>query len=226
MTTAKKTAPAKKAAAAKSTASTPETPVSEDATTTEDTATPAGTDAAPLDSPDETPDSADGDSTETPADGGDGGSDHIKAASGNIESGPMTGVNAPPEDTARPPATIVNTAPDAAPLDPPADSHTQMQPKHGHDDSTTNHTYAAAGGRTIAGETHRRIVDADGNDVAAEDLFLDAGPASPFLIASRRLSEVFTYQGAKTETRRLLFTAGASIPRAQAEQLKAAMQRG
>lgn len=223
MTTAKKTAPAKKAAAAKSTASTPETPVSEDATTTEDTAPPAGTDAAPLDPPDETPDSADGDSTETPA---DGGSDHIKAASGNIESGPMTGVNAPPEDTARPPATIVNTAPDAAPLDPPADSHTQMQPKHGHDDSTTNHTYAAAGGRTIAGETHRRIVDADGNDVAAEDLFLDAGPASPFLIASRRLSEVFTYQGAKTETRRLLFTAGASIPRAQAEQLKAAMQRG
>jgi hypothetical protein len=138
------------------------------------------------------------------------------------DAGPGTGRAAEAETTARPPATIVNESPAAAPLDPPADSHTQREPEHGHKGSSTDQTYAEVGGQTIAGENHVRLVDADGNTVSPDSLFNDVDPKFTYVEAAGRVYEEFTYPNTKRPVKRLLYVEGARVPRSQADRIKAA----
>lgn len=137
------------------------------------------------------------------------------------DSGPGTGREAPPEETARYPSTVVNS--DSTPLDPPADSHTQAEPEQGHAASTTDNVYAEAGGRTIAGEDYSRLVDAEGNEVSADSLFDDGDKSKTFVTVKMRVYEEFYYPNTNEPAKRLLFAEGRRVPRAQAERIKAAL---
>jgi hypothetical protein len=189
--------------------------------------TSGSTEAAPLDAPgsdgnadadaDNPGDADPGDADPGDADQGDNADGGSTAARSNaVEAGPQTGAAALPENTARPQATIVNETPGAAPLDPPADSHLQRQPSLGYSRSSTDQTYAAAGGRTIAGEDHVALVDSDGNPVDVSTLFYRENNRATHVIATKRVSEVHTTLGAKTTSKRLLFPEGARVPLAQA----------
>lgn len=136
---------------------------------------------------------------------------------GEFDAGPGTGKDAPPENTARYPSTVVN--PDSAPLDPPADAHTQTQPEQGYNDSSTNHVYAAAGGRTIAGEDHARFVDQDGTEIAPGDMF-DDDPSKTYVTAKQRIYEEFYYQNTNEPARRLLYAQGRRVPRFVADRVR------
>lgn len=221
MTTAKKAAAAKKTAAsapaAKADAQTTDT--------TETTTTPAdgSAEAAPLDAPTGDADGSQDDSQDDggeQGDGADGGS--TAARSNSVESGPQTGAAAPAENTARPPATIVNDTPGAAPLDPPADHHLTRQPKDGYKTSSTDQTYAEVGGQTIAGENFVGLVDSDGDPVDVSTLFHRESDRATHVVATKRVSEVFTTPNAKTPSKRLIFAEGARVPLAQALRIEAA----
>lgn len=220
MTTAKKAAAAPKktaASAATSDATTDETPTTP---TTDEAGTPEPTpaDAAPLSAPTDTSD-GDGTGDET-ADPEDTGS--TEAHSGSVERGPMTGVAATPETGARPPATIVNESPDAAPLSPPADHHLQREPASGHPTSSTDQTYAEVGGQTIAGENHVGLVNRAGERVDIDSLFQDPGGRHTHVVCTERVYELFTYPGTRRAEKRLIFPKGALVPRAQAARIQAA----
>lgn len=201
MTTAKKTTAAKKTAASRSTSSSVKDETTQDQTT-----------------PDES--GADGNDG-TDSSQGDG----APLGQTRQDFGPgTTGGEAPPErEGSRPPATIVNGDPNAAPLDPPADSHTQTQPALGYDTSTTDQAYAEAAGRTIAGENHLRLVDDDGNELSADDLFDESDPNLTFVTTKQRINEVFTYPNTNRESGRLMYVAGARVPKFQAARIKAAV---
>lgn len=134
------------------------------------------------------------------------------------DSGPGTGQEAPPERHPRYPSTVVNS--DASPLDPPADTHTQVRPLPGHAASTPDMVYAEAGGRTVAGEDHVGLVDADGESVSIDGLF-DDDPRFTYVIANQRVFEEFYYPNTTEKARRLLFVKGQRLPRYQAERIKA-----
>lgn len=155
-----------------------------------------------------------GDQTEQgTSDGGE------QVPSGN--SGPGTGVEAPEESTPRPPATMLDLgSTESGPLDPPGDARQQIQPEKGYNESSTDHVYAATGGRTIAGEDHLRLVDEDDNELGADDLF-DDDPKRTWVTAKVRVYEVFQYPHTTEEAKRLLFAAGRRVPREQAEKIKA-----
>jgi hypothetical protein len=138
--------------------------------------------------------------------------------------GPGTGTTAPGEGTSRPPASIVNTDPGAAPLAPPADHPTQTEPEQGHASSSTDQVYAAAAGQTIAGENHKRLVDQRGNTLSADDLFTDPGGLHTYLVVKVRVFEEFTYPNTKRTSRRLLYVPGAKVPRFQAARLMDAVR--
>lgn len=212
MTTAKKAAaPAKKAAAS--------APAKDDAQTTE---SPTPTEAAPLDAPAADPVN-DADAEKSSDGSGDAAEDGSTVARSNaVETGPQTGVAAPAENTARPPATIGNETPGASPLDPPADQHTQRQPELGHPTSSTDHTYAEVGGQTIAGENLVRLVDSRGEAIDVETLFHRESDRATHVISTKRVFEEFTYPGASTVTKRLIFAEGARVPLAQASRIEAA----
>jgi hypothetical protein len=166
-------------------------------------------------------------STETPAEVGDGAdsgadsNDESTAARSARDAGPGTGTPAQAETAARPPATIVNETA-AAPLDPPADTPTQTQPPLGHAAASTNHVYAAAGGQTFAGEAHRRFINAQGDEIDPDEMFEEVEPRFTYVIAKERIREEFTYRNSKQADRRLLYPAGAHVPRAEAAGLVAA----
>jgi hypothetical protein len=135
------------------------------------------------------------------------------------DSGPGTGQDAPDEAVARPPATSVSQEPGAAPLVPP-DAKTQTEPEHGYKESSTDHLYAEAGGRTIAGEEHVRIEDGDGNALAPDDLF-DYPERKTYAEAKTRVFEVFRYPKTGRDVKRLLFAEGRRVPLQQAERVRA-----
>lgn len=140
------------------------------------------------------------------------------------DSGPGTRVDAPPEQSARMPAETLNTDPDAAPLAAPEDAHTQTEPEQGHQESSTDHSYAASGGRSIAGEEHVRLVDEEGNPIGVDDLFDDAEPDKTYVLAKQAVIEEFKYPNTdRTVTRRIL-SAGRRVPRFQAERIKSTVQ--
>lgn len=143
--------------------------------------------------------------------------------SGRDSAGPGTGNAAAPENSSRPPATIVNTDPSAAPLAPPADAATQREPALGHPESTTDQPFAETGGRTIAGESHGRIVDENGKKLSADDLFDDSDPNKTFVTTKVRVFEEFTYPNTSRVSTRLMWVPGARVPRFQAERIKAAL---
>lgn len=220
MTTAKKAAsPAKKTAASAAQSDADKT--SESTTTT---AAPSGQDAKPSDeqnddsaSQSSEPTQTDADSTDTSAD--DGSADGVSPA---VEAGPGTGTDVTPEATSRPPATIVNETPGAAPLSPPADHGTQREPALGYPSSSTDQTYAEVGGRTIAGENHVQLVDQNNNPVDIDSLFTDEGGRFTHVTATQRVYERFTYPNSKRADKRLIFAKGARVPRAQAARIQAA----
>lgn len=156
-------------------------------------------------------DSGDGEQRDTP------GGPFTDAFPGN--TGPMTGTPAPPESSYRMPDRAVDVQ--GAPLDPPRDAATQTVPEQGYNLSSTNHVYAEAGGTTVAGEDHKGLTDADGNEVSTDDLFED-NPSQTFVTAKMRVYEEFVYPNTTETARRLLFVKGQRIPRAQAERIKAA----
>jgi hypothetical protein len=156
-------------------------------------------------------------STETHADS----NDESTAARSARDVGPGTGTPAQAETAARPPATIVNETA-AAPLDPPADTPSQTQPALGHAEASTNHVYAAAGGQTYPGEAHRRFINVDGEEIDPDEMFEEVEPRFTYVIAKERIREEFTYRNSKQADRRLLYPAGARVPRAEAAGLVAA----
>lgn len=142
------------------------------------------------------------------------------------DSGPGTSnPEPPPETTSRPPATIVNSDPNAAPLDPPADQAGQLDPPLGYQTSTTDQAYAEAAGRTIAGENHLRLLDDGGNELAADDLFDESDAGKTYVLTKTRISEEFTYPNTSRVVSRLMFVAGAKVPKFQAERIKAAVSQ-
>lgn len=136
--------------------------------------------------------------------------------------GPGTGTPAPPESSYRMPSAIVSD-PEGAPLAPPTDTPTQLDPPQGYNLSSTDHVYAEAGGRTVAGEDFIRLVDGDGKDVQAGDLFEDGGASKTFVLSKARVYEEFFYPNTTEKAHRLLWAAGARVPRARAERIKAAL---
>lgn len=206
MTTAKKAAAAPKKTAASASANDAATEETTTETIEGDGSTPDGSDGA-----------EGNDDETTPEDSGS-----TDAASGNVETGPGTGAPATPETGARPLATIPNTAPEAAPLSPPADHHLQTQPVDGYKTSSTDQTYAEVGGRTIAGENLVALVNRAGEPVDIATLFEDPGPRFTHMVSTERVYEKFTYPNTKTVDKRLLFPKGALVPRAQAVRIQAA----
>lgn len=208
------TTAAKKTAAKKTAAST--TTKTSDAQDKAPEATTPAADAAAA----ETPATAEGDGVAADAEP----TGPEQTASGFTQNyGPGTSnVTPPAEDSARTPATIVNTAPDAAPLDPPADSGNQTDPKYGHDWSSTDKTYAEAGGRSIAGETHYRLCDRAGNTLDPDELFEDRNPSQTIVYSRVEIIEEFTYPNTITPVHRRVCGAETPIPRFQADRIVAA----
>lgn len=139
------------------------------------------------------------------------------------DSGPQTGRAAPPESSYRYPSTIVED-PEGNPLAPPSDTPRQTQPEQGHNLSSTDHVYAQTGGRTVAGEDFKRFVDDDGHAIEASALFDDSDQSKTFVTAKQRVYEEFYYPNTTEVCRRQVFAAGKRVPRAQAEQIKAAIK--
>lgn len=220
-TAAKKTAAQKKATASSTPAKTADTTTTE-APAPEETPAETATTEAPAE-PVADPAAADQETAD--AEAGDGSQDEPQPTnSGLVQNfGPGTSNPGVPDETSvRPPATVVNSDPKAAPLTPPADSHTQRAPELGHPKSSTSQTYAESGGRTIAGENHYRLTDRGGNTLGPDDLFEDAVPAQPFLIAKQEVLEEFTYPNTHTPVHRRVFGKGTHVPRFQADRIKAA----
>lgn len=138
-------------------------------------------------------------------------------------SGPGTGTPAPPESSYRTPSTIVED-PDGAPLEPPTDTKTQVEPAQGYNESSTDHVMAAAGRITYAGEDYKAIVGDDGKKVTPGNLFDDSDGSKTFVTAKQRVYEEFYYPNTTEVCQRLLFPAGARVPRAQAESIKQAIK--
>jgi len=135
-------------------------------------------------------------------------------------SGPGTGQDAGAESAPRMPTQQVVHA-ESGPLNPD-DAKMQVQPEHGYADSSTNPTYAAAGGRTIAGEDHVQLVGSDGKKISGE-LFSDDNPDSPFVTVKQTVEEQFTYANAPDHpVTRLLFSEGQRVARSRAAGIKAA----
>lgn len=143
---------------------------------------------------------------------------------GSQNAGPGTQVTAPPElQTAgtRPPARTITD--DKAPIEAP-DGALQTAPARGYDTSTTNTFAANAAVSTYPGEDHQALVDEDGNEIDAEDLFDDSDGVQTFVTVKQRAYEVFTYPGATQTATRLLFAAGARVDRITAARIKDAYQ--
>lgn len=138
------------------------------------------------------------------------------------DSGPGTGVDAPADKAeGRYPATVVGD--DNDPLAPPKDAATQTEPEAGQTMSSTDQVYAETGGRTIAGEDHVSLVDGDGNTVDVGSLFDGGDGSKGSVTVTKRVYEEFTYPNTTETARRLLFTEGQRVPRAQADRVKAAV---
>lgn len=157
-----------------------------------------------------------------------GGQEQPRAATGRQgDSGPGTGVDAPEDrNAARYPASTLDPNPESAPLDPPRDQQTQTKPETGYAESTTDQTYAETGGRTIAGENHVRLVDAEGNGLSADGLFDESDTTKTYVTTKTRIFEVFTYPNTTREATRLLYAEGRRVPRFQAERIKRAVDAG
>jgi hypothetical protein len=121
----------------------------------------------------------------------------------------------PAPDAPAPPAAP--TPPDAAPLTPPKQAAKSQTPP------------AAAGAANAvvsvqAPGEHLGIVDHDGNPLGPDALFQDEGDHFTWVTAVRRIYQHFRYAGIHKEGaapgRRLLYPAGAKVPRNEAAQVR------
>jgi hypothetical protein len=139
------------------------------------------------------------------------------------DAGPGTQRTAPPElETAgtRPPARTVTDA--SAPIEAP-DARLQTLPVRGYDESTSNLVASNVGMANTPGEDHVEIVDEDGAAVDPDDMFDDpSGGVATFVVAKRRLFEIFRYPGAAQVSIRQFQAPGGRVDRVTAERLKAA----
>jgi hypothetical protein len=110
----------------------------------------------------------------------------------------------------------------SGPLAAPTDRNVQSYPAPGYGLSSPDSTYAASGGRTVAGEQFDSLVDESGKAVSADDLFEDV-EGKGFVVASKRVYEQFYYPNTVEKAKRLLFVAGQRVPRAEAARIKATL---
>lgn len=140
-------------------------------------------------------------------------------------TGPQTGTPAPEDKTQGQYPADTRTG-DAAPLDPKAvttDHEGQVEPREGHNLSSTDPVYAEAGGRTVAGEDFVGLVGEDDEPLSSDGLFEEVDGSKTFVLTKQRISEVFYYPGTTEKAKRLVFAKGKRVPRAQAERIKAAV---
>lgn len=141
-------------------------------------------------------------------------------------SGPGTGAAPPEDEQERMPSTTV-LATEAGPL-VPSDVQKVEKPGQGHVDSSTDAVGANAAQRSVPGTSHVKVVDEDDNEIAVDDLFTAKDPADPsvFVHTRRRVYQIFTYPGARTQTRQLLYPQGARVTVFEAERVKNALREG
>jgi hypothetical protein len=151
----------------------------------------------------------------------------VGAPAGSGDQGPGTRQPQPDEDQfQRGQARMhIGAGHQAAPIEAP-DAATQEDPEEGHSRSSTNPVAALVGRTTIAGENHVQFVDSDGGEVAAGDLFEDAGADQTYRVARQTVYEVFNYQGSTQPMTRLLFPAGYQVDLATAARLEDAQRLG
>jgi hypothetical protein len=128
-----------------------------------------------------------------------------------------------PENTTRMPSATMEANPESGRLEAPTDALLQRDPVEGYGLSSTDHTYAAAGGRTIAGERFDSLVDENDKAVTADSLF-EAQDGKTFVLAKSRVFEVFFYPNTHEKAKRLLYTPGQRVNIAEAERIKATLK--
>lgn len=154
-----------------------------------------------------------------------------KPGEGILLNGPRaekgTGTDTPEDPDATkdlpdyPSTTLVRKTPNAAPLEP-ADVRQAVEPKIGHDLTSTDATAAGAGLRSHAGETGLRLLNRKGEEVQPSDIF-DSIESTPYLrVVKEDVVEEFIVHRQKTPLTRLLFAKGQQVPTATAEQFVAA----
>lgn len=140
------------------------------------------------------------------------------------ERGPNHDLTDPtPENTARMPSGTVTGDPESGRLEAPSDALLQRDPEPGYGLSSTDPTYGAVGGRTIAGERFDSLVDENGQKVSADALFEDQD-GKTFVTASKRVYEQFYYPNTHVKAQRLLYVPGQRVNRAEAERVKATLK--
>jgi hypothetical protein len=107
----------------------------------------------------------------------------------------------------------------ASPLEPATSEDTPVP-------ASTSRVAASAAAFSIAGDNHKRVIDEDGNTVAAEDMFDDGEGHESFVHTKQRLYEEFTQTNSQRLTTRLLFPAGARVPRGRADAIRKAVEEG
>jgi hypothetical protein len=149
------------------------------------------------------------------------------AAAPGADEDPTLAADAPAESDA-PDAPEADAAPerkgkkaaDASPLDAPQPKADKPVP------ASTSRVAASAAAFSIAGDNHVRIIDEDGNTVDPADMFDDPDPHVSFVTARTRLYEEFTQTNSTRLTTRLLYPAGARVPRDRADKVRAAVAEG
>jgi hypothetical protein len=127
----------------------------------------------------------------------------------DADSGAGTGVEAPPEDATRTPASTVVTAEGTVTV--PGDAAKQTLPAEGLASSSTNPVAAALARPSAAGTNHSRLLDDDNNPVDPGDVFqVEAGQT--FGTATRNVNEEFMYPHSTRPMLRRLATAGERWP--------------
>ena len=115
--------------------------------------------------------------------------------------------------------TAGSPRPASGPLDAPV---ADVENLAASDDDPDNRVYAdEAGPRDVFEGTEgakARFVDADGNEVTADDMFEDEGKT--FVTTKMRVYEVFTFPNTQVEGKRLAYAAGRRVPRGEAENVK------
>jgi hypothetical protein len=147
------------------------------------------------------------------------------------DAGPGTGREAGPDEGGYQQARMSGAHaadPSSAPIEAP-DLHSATQPVEGHHGSSTVDVRAAVALSSYAGEDHEAIVDEDGSEVDLDDLFEEPeNKAATYVTVKRAVYETYYAVGQNTDDQpmtRLLFPAGARVPKAQAYQMSAAQDR-
>lgn len=124
--------------------------------------------------------------------------------------------------------TVVALPDSTSPIEAP-DAALQTKPEGGYSTSSTNPVAASAATRSMPGEDHVKLIDADGKELQADAIFDDSDPVQTYVTVKQEVYEVFAYPGAgvsddptRRETTRLMYPKGARVDRFQAERIKAA----